>query len=527
MAFPTIPTLGAGTLLPPTQANTTATRTFPDLSGLTKHSGDLLIAVIACYQSTATSNAAYSGWSAGWTEFCDQSSSAAIAIGAAYKWSDGTETGTISVTEGATITGHAAMFVMAIPGAHASTPPEAGARANGTTSAADPASYTPVNWGAEDTLWIAVGSNGETSGTGTFDGTSAAPTNYSNLASTSISQDITGGVDCAVAFRQLNAASENVGPFTYDLTNARNAALILAVRPSAGSTGDAAFTGTATLAATGNVATFGAAAFTGTATLTAAGVAATSTGAAFTGTATTAATGTVGKSTGAAFTGTATVAATGTVGVSSGAAFTGTATLVATGATTAGLSSGAAQTATATLTATGNVATSAGAAFTGTATRAATGTGATSTGAAFTGTATVAATGTVGKSTGAAFTGTATLTATGTASLGPNSGATFTGTATTAATGIVGKNTGAAHTGTATLIAAGAANLSQTAALQATAALAATGTVATSSGAAFTGTATLTTVVVSAVVADVFDVGGRVIITQTVTSTASAGRPTP
>ena len=71
MAFPTIPTVAAGRILSTLQANTTATRTFPDLSGLTKNSGDLLIAIIVGYQTTATANAAFSGWTSGWTEFLD------------------------------------------------------------------------------------------------------------------------------------------------------------------------------------------------------------------------------------------------------------------------------------------------------------------------------------------------------------------------------------------------------------------------------------------------------------------------
>lgn len=232
MAFPTIPTAAAGRLLSNVQANTTAVRTFPSLTGLTKNAGDLLIAVCVAYQTTATANAAFGTWTGGFTEFVDQSSSTTMAFGAAYKWSTGSETGTFAVTQAATITGHAAMIVMSIPGAHATTPPEGGAIANGTTAAADPpAGLNPAGWDVEDVLWVAVAGSGEVSTTGSYTGIASGPANYSDYADTGISADAAGGVEGAVAFRQLNAASEDVGVFSVDVSNARNSALLIAVRP--------------------------------------------------------------------------------------------------------------------------------------------------------------------------------------------------------------------------------------------------------------------------------------------------------
>jgi hypothetical protein len=236
MVFPTIPTAAAGRVLTAVQANTTATRTFPNLSGLTKSSGDMLIAIVIGYQSSATANAVWSGWTAGWTEFVDQSTTTGMCIGAAYKISNGTETGTISVTQAATITGHAAMILLSIPGVHQSTAPTATAIANGTTAAADPAALDPANWATEDTLWIAVGASGETSTTGSYTGIGSptTPTNYTNIAVTGISGDVVGGVEGGVAFRQVAAASENVGTWGgVDTSNARNSALLIAVRPMA------------------------------------------------------------------------------------------------------------------------------------------------------------------------------------------------------------------------------------------------------------------------------------------------------
>lgn len=231
MAFPTIPLVADGRVLTGVQTGTSATRTFPNLSSLTKSSGDLLIAIIAAYQTTATANAAFSGWTTGWTEFIDQSSSTTMAIGAAYKWSTGSETGTISVTQAATITGDAAFIILAIPGAHSSTPPEASTIANGTSSMANPPLLDPTGWGAEDTLWIIVESSGETSVTGSFTGLAVQPANYTNPVETSISQDAVGGTQLGVAFRQLNATSEDPGVWSGDTSNARSSALTIAVRP--------------------------------------------------------------------------------------------------------------------------------------------------------------------------------------------------------------------------------------------------------------------------------------------------------
>lgn len=231
MTFPTIPTVAAGRVLSNVQANTTATRTFPSLTGLTKNSGDLLIAICVAYQTSTGTNAAFSGWTGGFTEFHDSATSTTMAIGMAYKWSTGSETGTIDVTQAGTITGHAGMFLLSIAGAHATTAPEAGSRASGTTVAANPAAFDPAGWAAEDTLWIAVAGSGETSTTGNYTGAASAPTNYTSYAETGISGDVVGGVEAAVAFRQLNAASEDVGVFSVDLSNARNAAVVVAVRP--------------------------------------------------------------------------------------------------------------------------------------------------------------------------------------------------------------------------------------------------------------------------------------------------------
>ena len=240
MTFPTIPTVAAGRVLFANQADTSGTRTFPSLSGLTKNSGDLLIAIIVTYQSST--NPQFTSWGGGFTEFSDQGSATTLGIGIAYKWSDGTETGTFTVTQAATVTGHASLCLLSIPGAHASTVPEAGTIANGTSAAADPGSFNPAGWNGEDTLWVAVDGNGMTNATSTWTACGAGTlTDYSNLANSNTTDSSTvGQTEIAVSFRQLNASAEDRGAVsTHDLSNARNSACIIAVRPAAAPVHDA------------------------------------------------------------------------------------------------------------------------------------------------------------------------------------------------------------------------------------------------------------------------------------------------
>lgn len=228
MAFPTIPTVAGGRVLFSTEADTTTGRTFPNLSSLTKSAGDLLLAIIYCYQTGGSSGTAFSSWGAGFSEFADLSTIGQDGFGCAYKISDGTEAGTFNVTQ-ATPSGHAAMMLLCIPGAALSAP-EVGAIVRGTSTAANPASLSP-SWGAADTLWIAVAGAGETGTGGTFTGLGASPTNYSGDVLSGISADAVGGSQIGAGFRQLNAASEDAATWTLDTSNAKNAAIVIAVRP--------------------------------------------------------------------------------------------------------------------------------------------------------------------------------------------------------------------------------------------------------------------------------------------------------
>ncbi len=233
MAFPSIPLVADSRILYTLNTAGGATKTFPNLSSLTKNPGELLLAIAVEYDGNST-DAEFSSWGASFLEVADRAGTTTMAIGVAYKFSTGSETGTFTVTTADTSTNDSVMILMSIAGAHDTTPPEVSVMT--TSTAAPPAVATPLNpsgWDAEDTLWIAVGGSGETSTTGSYTGIDTAPTNYTNYSDSGITADVVGGVEAAVAFRQLNAASEAPGAWGGDTSNARGAALVIAVRPAA------------------------------------------------------------------------------------------------------------------------------------------------------------------------------------------------------------------------------------------------------------------------------------------------------
>lgn len=233
MTFPTIPTSGAGRILATLNTAGGATKTFPNLSSLTKNAGDLLLAIIVEYDGNST-NAEFSSWGASFTETADRAGTATMAIGVAHKWSTGSETGTFTVTTADTSTNDSVLILMSIAGAHATTPPEVSPMTTGTAAAANPASFDPTGWATEDTLWISVAGSGEDATTGSFTGTGTTPpTNFGSVFNSGITADVVGGVEAAVAFRQNAVSAEDVATWSaIDVSNARNAALVIAVRPA-------------------------------------------------------------------------------------------------------------------------------------------------------------------------------------------------------------------------------------------------------------------------------------------------------
>ncbi len=152
-------------------------------------------------------------------------------MGAAYKISDGTETGAFNVTSAGTF--RSAQCLMSIKNWHGTTPPEIAFSAATTTTAQDPPNLDPSGWGAEDTLWIAVAGGGQTSLTGTWTGISASPASYSTIAKGAIAGgDVIGACQIAVAFLGVNASAENPGAFTTDTSPEIERAATIAVRPA-------------------------------------------------------------------------------------------------------------------------------------------------------------------------------------------------------------------------------------------------------------------------------------------------------
>ncbi len=232
MAFPTIPTAGASTVLFTETASAGTTHTFPSLTTLGNANGDLLIAFIVLYQASATGNA-FGTWGGSFTEFGDSSSATnpSIAMGAAYKISDGTETGTFTVVS--TISGRAAMCLMSVKNWHGTTIPEVAFSGATVTTAQDPPNLDPGGWAAEDTLWIVVAGGGQTSLTGSWGGITSAPASYTNYAEGAIAGgDAIGACQIAVAFQGVNAAAENPGSFTTDTSPEIERAATIAVRPA-------------------------------------------------------------------------------------------------------------------------------------------------------------------------------------------------------------------------------------------------------------------------------------------------------
>lgn len=278
--FPTIPTVADGRVAFVNQLNTTATLTGPNLNTLTKAPGDLLIALAGEYQSNAGASAAFTGWAGGgltWTEIADSTGTAVNRLGVAVaRVVTGSESGAVTVTRSGTLVGDASMVVLVIPGAHTSTNPAVSAMATGTGTAA-PAALSPP-WGAEDTLWIGFNGNGMTNATGSWTANNGAPTNYGDYFGTTPADTSTiGDFGIAVAFRQLNTATETMGAFSQDTSNARNSVMLIAVRPEpppvVNYNGTAAVSGSGSISTTERFGKSATATRTGTSSLSATGTA--------------------------------------------------------------------------------------------------------------------------------------------------------------------------------------------------------------------------------------------------------------
>ena len=106
---------------------------FKDEDGATMVEYGLMVALIAivCIYDGNSTNAEFSAWGGGFTEFGDFATTTGVSIGVAYKFSTGSETGTFTVTSADTSTNDYACILLSISGAHASTVPAAAGEGHG------------------------------------------------------------------------------------------------------------------------------------------------------------------------------------------------------------------------------------------------------------------------------------------------------------------------------------------------------------------------------------------------------------
>jgi hypothetical protein len=240
MAFPTVPTTASGDLLSSTTSPASTTHTFPSLSSLRggagPQAGDLLLAICVQYQG-GTANAEFSSWGASFSEILDDALASGTGNGAngvAYKVATGSESGTFTVTSAHSF--KSVQFLMRIPAEEwrgSGSPPEVLGSTRATGLAADPGSLNPSGWDAEDTLWIAIAGQTETSTTGSPPTLDSPPANFSGQLIVARVADAVGDITAGVAFRQQNAAAQDVGTWTGSNLNRGNGiATVIAVRPS-------------------------------------------------------------------------------------------------------------------------------------------------------------------------------------------------------------------------------------------------------------------------------------------------------
>lgn len=156
MAFPVIETADTqnGTV---TSNATTWTLTYPTNLA----SGDLILGFVA------SDGTASFGWPVGWTGQISQTDAGgAVTMGIAAKISDGTETGTFSLTIGASEQGAWRLFRVTgwfgsgIPTGSGLTQVDGDGEslvgARGASGLPNPPVLDPANWATEDTLWFAT-----------------------------------------------------------------------------------------------------------------------------------------------------------------------------------------------------------------------------------------------------------------------------------------------------------------------------------------------------------------------------------
>ena len=221
-AWAAFPAVAASATSNETANTTTHNVSYP--SGIAL--GHLLVLLLGLDGDSVTISSGLTGW----TQFATTTGGGRTFF-AYYKTAAGTETGTLDLTSSASE--KSAHIMLRITGQHALTAPEGTADVASTETAnPDPPTFNPTNWDAEDTLWIAgyiKDNDGDTQ--------SAVPANYSGgLYIDSAGGGGTADIAVGMAWRQLNAASEDPGTFTISTARFLRA-FTLAVRPAAAAGG--------------------------------------------------------------------------------------------------------------------------------------------------------------------------------------------------------------------------------------------------------------------------------------------------
>lgn len=212
MAFPQVQSSAHGN----SAANvTTQNITLP--TGIS--SGDLCVIIFSNDGAqTVSVTTPASGWSGPIGQGVGPSNNNRLSV--LWRWCDGTESSTITVT--ITSTEGCAWTAYRISGADSTTDPEISATASGTSTAPNADNLTP-SWGSEDTLWIVLyGWDGNVAH-------STYPTNYGSNQLTDRWANV-AGCGVASATRELAASSENPGAAAIGASD-QWVAYTLAIRP--------------------------------------------------------------------------------------------------------------------------------------------------------------------------------------------------------------------------------------------------------------------------------------------------------
>ncbi len=178
--------------------------------------GDLLIAVVEDRNAPSYTKPT------GWSDLFTQAGGGSVGqLRGFYKIADGTESGQVTFTAGATTT--AIWVSFRIKNFHGTQAPEA-ATASGDSTNADSPSLSP-SWGSEPTLFLSIAGHAAASAAAF----SAGPSGYSDFLCKGASS---GGsaVSIASADKKVTAASENPGNFTASGSNRWWAAATIAIR---------------------------------------------------------------------------------------------------------------------------------------------------------------------------------------------------------------------------------------------------------------------------------------------------------